>query len=151
MLGQGGSGGGPQLLGPNLARGGGSSYVSPSALNATSGLDTTAIPEVVITAPVPTVSSPPQISGSGIQGQILTATHGGWTGVPATPVRCAKRACHRRKPPTARTINVTRPLLGQRLAVGTRVNVAITAPDAIGKLYRFRCNPAERQPGERAA
>jgi hypothetical protein len=60
--------------------GGGSSFVTASATNSTITTDTTnaSTPSITITAPVPTTSGKPGISGSPAQGQTLTETHAPW-------------------------------------------------------------------------
>jgi hypothetical protein len=59
--------------------GGGSSYVTTAATNTTFALDSTATPEVIITAPVPVASSGPAIAGGLTVGDLLTQVHGVWT------------------------------------------------------------------------
>jgi hypothetical protein len=62
--------------------GGGSSAVVPWARNVSIGTDATGVPEVVITAPVPSVQSVPAVVGSPVVGQVLTSTAVAWSGGP---------------------------------------------------------------------
>lgn len=84
----GGGGGGGRDCSPNATKpgggGGGASFADTMASNVSIGLDSTGAPEVTITAPVPVSISPPAISGSVVQGQTLTETHGGWSDSPSS-------------------------------------------------------------------
>lgn len=66
--------------------GGGSSFVASNALNATSALDDTAVPQITITTPVPTGGTPSIVGqlATPAVGQKLTGSHGNWTNAPSS-------------------------------------------------------------------
>ena len=63
--------------------GGGSSLLPAAGLNVTKTTDTTGVPSVTITAPVPATSTGPTISGQTRVGQTLTESHAPWSGAPS--------------------------------------------------------------------
>jgi hypothetical protein len=67
----------------NAGGGGGGSTGAPNGSNATITTDGTDPPEVIITAPVPTDTTAPSISGNLSIGDVLTDEHGSWSSSPA--------------------------------------------------------------------
>lgn len=84
-----GGGGGAQCFHPpgttasnNAGAGGGGSSGAPTGSNVSVSTDTTDPAEVIISTPVPTVSSAPTLTGSLSVGGVLAEAHGSWSSSP---------------------------------------------------------------------
>ena len=86
-------------------------------------------------------SSPPTISGSTVQGQVLTAATGSWSGTPAPTFtyiwqRCTAGVCNAISGATAATYTLT------AADVGATINVIVTGTNNLGVDHATSAQPA---------